>query len=97
MTGCKSRLCKINTQTHLAKNKREKRNIITVWTAVALMLLNGMLQDNAEKGFRRLTKSQSVGLKHIGIVLNVVEEKKVATRSFFSKLIFRMLLALSRK
>lgn len=56
-----------------------------------------MLQDNAEKGFRRLTKSQSVGLKHIGIVLNVVEEKKVATRSFFSKLIFRMLLALSRK
>ncbi|XGW27947.1 hypothetical protein V3C99_008052 [Haemonchus contortus] len=31
-------------------------------------------QDQAEKSFRRLTKSQSVGLKYIGIVLSVMEE-----------------------
>nr|CDJ93959.1 Glutamyl glutaminyl-tRNA synthetase domain containing protein [Haemonchus contortus] len=31
-------------------------------------------KDQAEKSFRRLTKSQSVGLKYIGIVLSVMEE-----------------------
>ncbi|KAK6023079.1 hypothetical protein OSTOST_11198 [Ostertagia ostertagi] len=37
---------------------------------------NGSLfKDQAEKGFRRLTKTQPVGLKYIGIVLSVVEEQ----------------------
>ncbi|WKY06374.1 hypothetical protein Q1695_006514 [Nippostrongylus brasiliensis] len=31
-------------------------------------------QVDGEKGFRRLTKSQAVGLKYIGVVLSVVEE-----------------------
>ncbi|KAK6060449.1 hypothetical protein COOONC_01890 [Cooperia oncophora] len=33
------------------------------------------LQGQADKGFRRLTKSQPVGLKYIGIVLSVADEK----------------------
>ncbi|PIO70555.1 hypothetical protein TELCIR_07589 [Teladorsagia circumcincta] len=35
---------------------------------------SAMTIDQTEKGFRRLTKSQPVGLKYIGIVLSVVEE-----------------------
>uniref|UniRef100_A0A0N4XQD1 Glutamine--tRNA ligase (inferred by orthology to a human protein) n=1 Tax=Nippostrongylus brasiliensis TaxID=27835 RepID=A0A0N4XQD1_NIPBR len=32
------------------------------------------IKVDGEKGFRRLTKSQAVGLKYIGVVLSVVEE-----------------------
>ncbi|CAI4226497.1 unnamed protein product [Auanema sp. JU1783] len=32
-------------------------------------------KDNTEKGFRRLTKNQPVGLKHIGITLTVTREE----------------------
>uniref|UniRef100_A0AC34QYF3 Glutaminyl-tRNA synthetase n=1 Tax=Panagrolaimus sp. JU765 TaxID=591449 RepID=A0AC34QYF3_9BILA len=35
-------------------------------------------KDKGEKGFRRLTKEQTVGLKYLGLVLKVVEEHKNA-------------------
>ncbi|KIH51537.1 hypothetical protein ANCDUO_18377 [Ancylostoma duodenale] len=41
-----------------------------------------------EKGFRRLTKDQPVGLKYIGIVLSVVKEVTDAT-GFVQELIVR--------
>lgn len=35
-----------------------------------------MVFKNEEKGFRRLTPKQSVGLKHAGVVLSVVKIEK---------------------
>ncbi|KAL6740304.1 hypothetical protein Aduo_013671 [Ancylostoma duodenale] len=51
-------------------------------------VLGVLLKGQCEKGFRRLTKDQPVGLKYIGIVLSVVKEVTDAT-GFVQELIVR--------